>query len=297
MKNPLRWPSRMPQEPSLKRPRTGSAPADGSTIANISGRSYGGCRASCTKSPGEPRSGYRNQFLASAAILALAGYGWRAYTLFRDWQMNMPQPQIDKLVKDLRVYHARAGRFPNTFTEVNDLIWRTKPSPNYGRGGRQARTRNYYYFHTKVDNRTCAIWALPTGPQRHYASSFFLVLSPDWARNWKGKALTDDVIRTLPGIPNPDQLAALTMREMPARIFKSNVCGSTRKCIGGIPYVASHSRRQDCKAGRSAACDEGHSLINTDLLRARLNCNPEAYGFNPMRRITSANRGSERRLL
>jgi hypothetical protein len=159
-------------------------------------------------------------FLASAAILSLSGYGWRAYALFRDWQINMPHPQLEKLVKDLRIYHARVGRFPNSFIEINNLIWRTKPAPDYGRGGRQARTRNYYFFYTKVDNQTCAICALPTGPQRHYVSSFFLVLSPDWARNWKGDALGDDLIKTLLAIPNPDQLAALMMREMPARIFK-----------------------------------------------------------------------------
>lgn len=159
-------------------------------------------------------------FLASAAILALGGYGWRTYTLFRDWQMNMPQPQVEKLVRDLRVYHARAGRFPNSFAEINDLIWRMKPSPNYGRDGRQARHKNYYYFYTRVNDHTCTIWALPTGPQRHYASSFFLVLSTDWLRGWKGNALGDDVIGSLPAIPNPDQLAALTMRESPAWIFK-----------------------------------------------------------------------------
>jgi hypothetical protein len=153
-------------------------------------------------------------FLAFAAILALGGYGWRTYTLFRDWQAHMPQPQIEKLVKDLRAYHARAGRFPITFTEINDLIWRAKPLPNYGRDGRQARAKNYYYFYTRVDNHTCAIWALPIGPQRHYASSFFIVLSSEWLRRWKGKALGDETIGDLPPIPSLDKLERLNMREM-----------------------------------------------------------------------------------
>src|SRR5262245_4018410 len=103
-------------------------------------------------------------FLASAAILALGSYGRCVYTLFRDWQLKMPQPQVDRLVKDLRIYHAKVRRFPDTFTEIDSLIWRSKPSPNYGRDGRQARAKNYYYFYTRVDDHTCAIWALPLGP-------------------------------------------------------------------------------------------------------------------------------------
>jgi len=167
-------------------------------------------------------------FLASAAILALGGYCWRVYSLFRDWQVNMPQPQVEKLVKDLRGYHAKTGRFPKTFIEINDLIWRTKPTPSYGSEGRQARTKNYYYFYSRVDDHTCTIWALPMGSQRHYASSFFLVLSPEWLRSWKGKALDDEGIGTLPTIPSPSKLTELGMREMPGQIFGS--LGIAVKC-------------------------------------------------------------------
>ena len=156
--------------------------------------------------------------LAVTALLAVGSYGWHVYTLFRDWQTNMPQPQIEKLTKDLRIYHAKTGHFPGTFVEINNLIWHTKQAPDYGSEGRQARTKNYYYFYTKVNDHTCAIWALPTGPQRHYASSFFLVLSPEWLRSWKGKALDDEAIRDLPAIPSPGKLAEMVMQEMPGQV-------------------------------------------------------------------------------
>lgn len=161
--------------------------------------------------------------LAICAILAVGSYGWHVYTLFRDWQMNMPQPQIEKLTKDLHIYHAKTGHFPSTFVEINNLIWHMKPAPDYGDKGRQSRTKNYYYFYTQVNDHTCAIWALPTGPQRRYASSFFLVLSPEWLRSWKGKALDDDAISDLPAIPSPDMLAKMLMQEMPGQVllFKS----------------------------------------------------------------------------
>ncbi len=157
--------------------------------------------------------------LALCAILAVGSYGWHVYTLFRDWQVNMPQPQIEKLTKDLRIYQAKTGHFPSSFVEINNLIWHTKPAPDYGDNGRQSRTKNYYYFYTKVNDHTCVIWALPTGPQRHYASSFFLVLSTEWLRSWKGAEMDDETIGTLPTIPSTNQLADLKMREMPSQFF------------------------------------------------------------------------------
>jgi hypothetical protein len=154
---------------------------------------------------------------ALAGILAVGSYGYHLYTLFRDWRFNMPQPQIEKLTRDLRIFHAKQNRFPETFNEINDLIWHTKPTPDYGPDGRQARTKNYYYFNTRVDDHKCAMWALPIGPRRHYASSFFLVLSQGWLRSWKGKAIEDEMINRLPAVLNPDQLSGLKMHELPAR--------------------------------------------------------------------------------
>jgi hypothetical protein len=167
--------------------------------------------------------------LAFTAVLGIASYGYHVYSLFRDWQTNMPQPQLEKLIRDLRIYHAKEGHFPNTFLEINKLVWHTTPSPNYGRKGRQARTKNYYYFYTKVDNQTCAIWALPIGPQRHYASSFFLVLSPEWSRRWIGKAMDDETIGSLPAIPATDMLAGLGMRELPGQTVGARQAIKTSK--------------------------------------------------------------------
>ncbi|HJZ82341.1 MAG TPA: hypothetical protein VKD91_18410 [Pyrinomonadaceae bacterium] len=156
---------------------------------------------------------------ALAVLAGAGGYGWRVYSLFRDAQVDMPQPQIEKLVKDLRLFHSRNNRFPANFDEINNLIWHTQPKPNYGIGSRQALSKNYHYFFTCVDDQTCAIWALPIGPRRYFASSFFLALKPGWVRIWKGIAFEDEAIRELPAIPRPDQLAGLMMQELPSRTF------------------------------------------------------------------------------
>src|SRR5262245_35450179 len=151
--------------------------------------------------------------LALAVLVSCGSYAYHVYSLFRDAERNMPQPQIERLVKDFRLFHSRTKRFPRNFTEINDYLWHTRPTPDYGAEGRQARVKNYYYFYTRVSDERCAIWAIPLGPQRDYAYSFFLVISPEWTRQWGGKALEEGRISSLPAIPTPDDLVKLRMVE------------------------------------------------------------------------------------
>ncbi len=154
---------------------------------------------------------------ALALLAGIGGYGWRVYSLFRDAQVSMPQPQIDKLIKDLRLFHSRIKRFPRNFTEMNELIWHTSPVPKYSAEGRQARVRNYYYFYTRVSDDQCAVWAIPLGPRRDYASSYFFVISNTWVRIWKGKSMSDEGIAKLLSIPTPNDLILLGLHEQPSR--------------------------------------------------------------------------------
>ncbi len=170
----------------------------------------------------KPKSGFSKlrfvYLLLIVAILASIGcYGWRVYALFRDARLNMPQPQVNKLLKDLRLFHSRTKRFPQSFNEINSLIWHTQPAPDYGAEGRQAITKNYYYFYTKVSDDQSVFWAIPLGPQRHYAATFFLVLSPNWERVWQGKALDEAFISRLSAIPAPEELANYRLVETARR--------------------------------------------------------------------------------
>src|SRR5262245_25755622 len=108
-----------------------------------------------------------------AAVASCLCYGWYLYTLFRDARLNIPQPHVEKLTQDLTLFHSRTKRIPKNFNEINHLIWHTRPDPEYGADGRQARVKNYRYLYTRVSNQQCAIWAIPLGPQRDYASTFF----------------------------------------------------------------------------------------------------------------------------
>jgi hypothetical protein len=160
--------------------------------------------------------------LGLAAAVICGFYGCYLYTLFRDAQLNMPQPQIERLTRDLRLFHSQTRRFPKNFSEINELIWHTLPKPDYGSDGRQALVKNYRYFYTMVNDRQCAIWAIPIGPQRHYGSTFFVVLSPGWMRLWKGQAMSDEEMARIPAIPSPNVLAELRLRETSSRVFSVN---------------------------------------------------------------------------
>ena len=157
-----------------------------------------------------------------AIVACLGGYSWHIYALFREAQATNPQPQIERLSRDLRTYHSRARQFPANFQAINQLLWHTTPTPDYGSDGRRARTKNYVYLYTKISDEACAFWALPVGPRRDYASSFFIVLAPTWMRAWKGKAMPDEVMDNLPIIPTQNQLADLNMQELPARVFNTH---------------------------------------------------------------------------
>lgn len=159
--------------------------------------------------------------LAFAVIVALGSYGWHLYTLYQAWQRATPQPQVERLIRDLRRFHAETKQFPLNFHELNDRLWHTQPSPEYGTDGKQARVKNYLYQYTQVESHKCVFWALPIGAQREYGAAFYVVITPEWVRGWKGKALTDERLEGLPAIPNGGKLTELGMREMNTPVLNS----------------------------------------------------------------------------
>jgi hypothetical protein len=172
--------------------------------------------------------------LVLAVASSLGAYTYHLYILFRDAQLNIPQPQVERLIRDLRAFHSKTKRFPRNFVEINAEIWHTVPTPSYGSDGRQARTKNYYYFYTMVNDRQFTLWAVPTGPRRDGASTFFLVATADWTRIWQGKALDESAVSSLPSIPSENGLANLHLIESPVR---PPISGSSNRSSVGVPSI------------------------------------------------------------
>ena len=151
--------------------------------------------------------------LAAVACLAAGSYGYHLFRLYQQWQRDTPQPQVERLIHDLRRFQAETKQFPNNFHEVNERLWNTKPNPDYGVDGKQARVKNYVYRYTRVEADKCVLWALPVGPQRQLAKSYFLVVSVEWVRRWQGTALSNAQLARISPIPTPHELSDLAMKE------------------------------------------------------------------------------------
>src|SRR5262249_45203968 len=95
-------------------------------------------------------------FVLITIAAGVGSYSYHLYMLLQDSQHNKPQPQVERLVKDLRLFQAQAHHYPKNFIEINQLIWRANPTPDYGKESRQARTKNYYYYYTKISDGACA---------------------------------------------------------------------------------------------------------------------------------------------
>lgn len=155
--------------------------------------------------------------LAAAVCLAAGSYGYHLFRLYQQWQHDTPQPQVERLIQDLRRFHAETKQFPSNFHGINQRLWHTRPEPDYGTDGKQARVKNYLYRYTRIETGKCALWALPLGTQREYGTAFFVVLTPEWVRAWQGKALSDTQIEQLPTVPTREELSILALRELPVR--------------------------------------------------------------------------------
>ncbi len=156
--------------------------------------------------------------LCLTVIVALGSYGWHLFTIYQAWQRDTPRHHVERLIRDLRRYYAETKRFPANFHEINQRLWHTKPQPDYGANGREARVKNYLYRYTQVESGKCVLWALPMGPQREYGAAFFVVITPEWIRAWKGKALSEEKLQGLPAIAPLNMLADWGLTEFTVRM-------------------------------------------------------------------------------
>src|SRR6185295_12771992 len=102
---------------------------------------------------------------------------------------SLPRPAIDQIVKALRTYHHQVGRFPDTFVDLQTRVWRHKRLHPFGEDGHSLSMTNYYYVYYAIDATACCLWAIPINKRKEEGSTFFLTLTPDGARKWKGAPL------------------------------------------------------------------------------------------------------------
>ena len=163
----------------------------------------------------EEKTGLRFTYLILGCSIAVV-IGCYLYSLWIASQAEktlLPRPAVDQIVKALRSYHHQVGKFPQSFADLETRVWRHSRTPDFGEDGRSLSMANYYYIYYLVDSGICTLWAIPINKRREEASTFFLALSPETVRRWKGAPLAFDEIKRLPSLPEPAQLALLGLTE------------------------------------------------------------------------------------
>ena len=152
--------------------------------------------------------------LVGFCVLAVIGsYVYGLWATYREAKAMLPRPAVDQIIKALRTYHNQVGRFPETFAQLEGRVWRHSRPPNFGEDGRSLSMANYYYIYYPIDAGACTLWAIPINKRREEGSTFFLALSAEAVRRWKGAPLALEEIKRLPSVPEPAQLALLGLTE------------------------------------------------------------------------------------
>lgn len=136
-------------------------------------------------------------------ILAIAVTGFSYYIAGRKDAQEVPQLALNTLLKSVLSHHQQEGRFPKDFAELEFNVWNKKQSGYKSRlysDNNLYLVNNYLYIYVPGE-QVCAIWAIPQGKFRDQANTVYLVISPDKQEMWRGAALSQAEVNSIPRTP------------------------------------------------------------------------------------------------
>ncbi len=141
------------------------------------------------------------------------------YALWRDDRKksdDLPVEAVSQMMRDLLRFHEKRGGFPDDLQKLEGVIWENKnESRSFSVSNRALNHRNYYYFYTRISYHQFTLWAIPTGVAREDAPTWFLVVSPDSCRRWKGGALPLEQVDKIESNPSLKSLGSFGLIEQP----------------------------------------------------------------------------------
>jgi hypothetical protein len=126
---------------------------------------------------------------------------------------EIPANAADTMMRDLLSFHRKRGGFPNDLKELEGVVWEKKVDRSYSLDDRGLMHRNYYYLYTRISHHRFTLWAIPVGRQREEAATWFLVVTPELRRTWKGGALSSEDVERLSLDPSTNELSVLGLIE------------------------------------------------------------------------------------
>ncbi|MGH8498746.1 MAG: hypothetical protein ACRERV_08080 [Methylococcales bacterium] len=154
-----------------------------------------------------------------ALFLVIGAYIYSLWSVERKKTNDLPVDGVSMMMRDLLRFHEKRGGFPNNLRNLEGVVWEKKER-NFSIDDRALNHRNYYYFYSRVSDHQFTLWAIPAGKEREEAPSWYLVVTPDICRRWKGAALPYEQISHIDPNPSVKQLGSFGLIEQPQVNFK-----------------------------------------------------------------------------
>lgn len=157
--------------------------------------------------------------LIPLAILIVVGtYIYSLWASERQRVAELPVEAADVMMRDLLAFHKKRGGFPKDLKEMEGVVWEKKESRSYSNDKRGITRRHYYYLYTPVGHHRFTLWAIPMGRHREEAVTWFLIVTPELQRRWKGGALSPEDAKRLSLEPSAKELSVLGLIEQPTTL-------------------------------------------------------------------------------
>lgn len=150
-----------------------------------------------------------------AAVTVVGVYIYSLWASERQRTAEAPVEAFNVMVRDLRSFHSKRGSFPKDLKELEGVVWEKKEDREFSKDGSGLTHRNYHYLYTSIGHHEFALWAIPMGRRREEAATWFLAITPESQRRWKGPALTPEDVKALSLYPSAQQLNVLGLTEQP----------------------------------------------------------------------------------
>lgn len=156
---------------------------------------------------------------ALALLIVVAAYIYSLWSVDRQKQAEMPVEAVSMMMRDLLRFHGKRGGFPENLQKLEDVVWERK-NRLFSAESRALNHRNYYYFYTQISPHQFTLWAIPIGKMREDSPTWFLVVSPDICRRFKGAALPLEQIDRIEANPTLKKLGIFGLIEQSVINFK-----------------------------------------------------------------------------
>lgn len=147
-------------------------------------------------------------------MIVVIAYIYSLWSVDRKKSLETPVEAASMMMRDLLRFHEKRGGFPADLQKLEGVVWERK-NRSFSAENRALNHRNYYYFYTQISHHQFTLWAIPTGSQREDAPTWFLVVSPDVCRRFKGAALPLEQIDRIEADPTLKKLGVLGLIKQP----------------------------------------------------------------------------------